>query len=213
MIDPAKHFAKEKDALYHINSAKLQGPLIVVDPTYKYRNVTAGLGKETYHKFLDVAQAFVKKPSRDFFVKQELDVTELKKIAEKKKATLFVLEIESNRQEGDIVGTKCLKFLDFFSEELQRQNQHVLHKEFVYSGKGHVAHGYVIVQENSEVVLKGPPTKMAEAATAFRKEHKRAYEKGGYLFATRKTNVQEIFTQSNRVKDEMGVFGKSITQL
>ena len=55
VIDPMKYFkGGEREVMREINSSKLQGPLVVVDPTYKYRNVCAGLGLRTFEKFLDV---------------------------------------------------------------------------------------------------------------------------------------------------------------
>ena len=62
----------------------------------------------------------------------------MKKYAIKSKATLVKIDLTTNRQEGDIAGTKMKKFMDFFVSELQRKQQIVLKKDSDYS-KGKTA--------------------------------------------------------------------------
>ena len=39
VIDSKKYFKDERQVLFELNASKLQSPLVVVDPTYRYRNV------------------------------------------------------------------------------------------------------------------------------------------------------------------------------
>jgi len=211
VIDPKKYFKNEKEVLFELNSSKLQGPLVVVDPTYKYRNVTAGLGEESYSRFLEVAKRFLKKPNLDYFESKDVSVNDFKKMAASKRASLYVLDIESDRQEGDIVGTKCKKFFDFFSEELGRNGQKVLHREFEYSGSGATARGYLIVSENLEVEFRGPPKSLGPAVEVYKKGNPECYLKGNYYYVKKKVSVSELFNKANEVGEEMGAWGKSIS--
>jgi tRNA nucleotidyltransferase (CCA-adding enzyme) len=211
VIDPARHFKKEVEVLRELNASKIQGPLVLVDPTFRYRNVTAGLGLETYERFLEVARDFLKRPSIKFFEAQKADIDSLKGLAKKKKAVFVEVALATDRQEGDIAGTKMRKFLDFFSRELARKQQEVLEKEFEYSGKGKKAFGYLVVLEKKEIEVKGPNADLNDAAAAFLKARKKsAFKKKGYLWAKEKTSIREIFEQANKVGKEMGAWGKIV---
>jgi len=206
VYDPLKYYRGEKEVLREINASKLQGPLVVVDPTHKYRNVTAGLGAETYENFLTKTKEFLKKPSTTFFEKKKLDVGALKNFARNKKATFLELEIKTSRQEGDIAGTKMKKFFDFFVRELMRKGQEILRKEFDYSGSGQVSRGYVVVNEHKEITVRGPSIGLEEPARLFKKSRgKNAYKKGKYWFAREKTSVKEIFGCAKKFGKEMDV--------
>jgi tRNA nucleotidyltransferase (CCA-adding enzyme) len=205
VIDPKRYFKNEKEVLREINASKLVGPLVVVDPTYKYRNVTAGLGEEVYEKFLTSAKAFLKKPSKEFFVIKELNVEEMKIEAEKKNAKFIDINLKSMRQEGDVAGSKMRKFFDFFAEELKRKKQDVLKKDFFYSGKGQTAKGYVIVKEVNEIEVRGPSVGLAEAIDKFSKGKKEVYRKGKYYFTKEEMSVKKVYDSVKKEEKEMGV--------
>jgi tRNA nucleotidyltransferase (CCA-adding enzyme) len=210
VVDPKKYFKNEKQVLFELNSSKLQGPLVVVDPTYKYRNVTAGLSEETFKEFLETVKKFLKKPSLEFFEYSKTDLNELKSFAVKNKAKLFEVDLETDRQEGDIAGTKCKKFFDFFVKELNRNGQEVLRKEFFYVGEGVKAKGYLVVKVKSIVEVRGPPVSLKKSVEGFKKEHAKTYVKKGVLWAKKEVSIVEVFDFANRVKDEMGSWGKNI---
>ena len=125
IIDPSKHFKNKREILTSINTSKLNGPLILIDPTYKYRNVSAGLGLWTFEKFLEVANKFLKSPSPEFFRKQGIDIEKMKALARSKNAKFIEVNLTTDRQEGDIAGTKMKKLFDFFVRELIRKKQEV----------------------------------------------------------------------------------------
>ena len=81
VIDPLKYFKSEREVLIELNESKLNSPIILVDPTYKYRNISAGLGVESFEKFVDSAKKFLKSPSTIFFKRKEIDVEKMKSFA------------------------------------------------------------------------------------------------------------------------------------
>ena len=134
MIDAEKQYKNKKDVFFEINESKLNSPIILVDPTWKERNALAGLSSETFEKFRAAATAFLKKPSEEFFRKKEIDEKELKKEAKKLKAEFLHIKLETDRQEGDIAGTKLKKSADFLAEEMSKYFI-ILKKEFEYDDK------------------------------------------------------------------------------
>ena len=206
VIDPLKYFRNERNVLEELNASKLQGPIVLVDPTFKYRNICAGLGFETFGKFVDAANAFLKNPSLEFFDRKGVDVEGMKKA----KGTFVEIDLKTDRQEGDIAGTKMRKFLDFFASELVRKQQKVLRKEFDYSGFGKKAKGYLVVEEKNEIDVRGPSVGLEVAAKAFKKAKGKVFAKKGFWYFKDRVSIEEIFNLVRKVGGEMGVSGKLV---
>jgi tRNA nucleotidyltransferase (CCA-adding enzyme) len=204
VIDPEKYFKNESEILRELNSSKLGSPVVLIDPTYKYRNVCAGLSEETFKEFLEVAKEFLKKPSEEFFVSKEFSVDDFKKLAEERDVEFVELHFETDRQEGDIAGTKMKKFFGFIVSDLNRKGQEVLEEKFVYKN-GQNARGYLIVKENKERIFEGPDKIFKEGVKSFKKVHKKSFEKKGKLFAYGETSLNECLLATQDVGLEMGV--------
>ncbi|MEI6058785.1 MAG: hypothetical protein WCP89_03365 [archaeon] len=205
VIDPEKHFKNENEILRELNASKLQSPIVIVDPTYKYRNVAAGLGKETFDKFLVSAGKFLKKPSIEMFEVKDLDIESLKKLAKQKKARFFEIELSTDRQAGDIAGTKMRKFFEFLCSQLERKGQKVLRKEFEYFGQGQSSRAYIVVREVKEIEVGGIELFRKDSVKNFKKVHKKTYMRGKKLFALQKVTLDDIFTHVKDFEQDMGV--------
>ncbi|NPE26532.1 hypothetical protein HNV12_00840 [Methanococcoides sp. SA1] len=205
VVDSMKHFRNEREVVREINSSKLQGPLIVVDPTYKYRNVCAGLGERSFGRFLKVSKDFLKRPSLEVFERRGVDVEGMKKLAGKKKARFLEVKLFSDRQSGDIAGTKMKKIFGFFVRELVRQGQEVLEWDFDYEGYGQKARGYLVVVERKEVEVRGPSVGLKDASGAFLKSKKKvAYRKGKFWYWKKKISIKEVLKFVKGKEREMG---------
>ena len=113
VIDKEKLYKNRQDVLLNLNEAKLLSPVVLVDPTFKERNALAALSAETFEKFKKSCAEFLRNPSKRFFEKQEIDINNLKKDAKTKKAQLIMLSCSTDRQAGDVAGSKLLKFFCF----------------------------------------------------------------------------------------------------
>jgi tRNA nucleotidyltransferase (CCA-adding enzyme) len=181
IIDPEKLFKKKTDVIFEMNESKLNSPIILVDPTWKERNALAALNWESFRKFQEAATKFLKKPSTSFFEIKEVDKKEIMEEARARKAEFADIWIETDRQPGDIAGTKLKKFGDFAMREMSKYFE-IARKEFDYSG-GKAADIYIIAKPKKELIKSGPPAKMDMHAKAFRKENKNVFEKSGILHA------------------------------
>jgi len=205
VVDSCKYFKNEKEIMREINANKLQGPVVVVDPTYKYRNICAGLGGDTFERFLKAGKEFLKVPSLEFFNRQEIDVEGLKSFALKKKARFLSLELKSDRQEGDIAGTKMGKILNFSVRELERSGQNVLRKEFDYSGVGNSAKGYLVVLEKREVEVRGPSVGLQACVAEFRKAKGDAvFTRKGFWWFRKRVSIEEVLEFVKKFEEEIG---------
>ncbi len=204
IIDPEKYFKNKQQILWELNESKLKSGLIIIDPTYKYRNVCAGLSKETFEKFLKSVNNFLKFPSIKAFEKQEINFSKIKSFAKKRNAKLLKIIFKTEKQEGDIAGTKMRKFFDFICSEFERKSQKVLQKEFVYE-KGNSATVYLIIKEKKQIERKGPPINDVSAVYRFKKAHKTVKKKGKFLYVHEKTSIQDVLKFLKRFEKDMNV--------
>jgi len=182
VIDPARHYKRKADALVELNESKTRGPLILVDPTFRERNILAGLNAESFEKFKKAAKSFLKNHSERFFLSDSFEVDRFKK----KKGEFVRVVLETDRQEGDIAGTKMRKFSRFLIKEIERYFE-VLGKEFDYYG-GKKAELYLVLKPRGEVIRKGPSLADKRNVVRFRKQNKKVFVKSGDLYAREKVD-------------------------
>ncbi|MDO8459918.1 MAG: nucleotidyltransferase domain-containing protein [Nanoarchaeota archaeon] len=181
ILDSAKHYKKKEDIKIALNESKIQSPVVLVDPTWKERNVLAALSEDSFKRFREAAKRFVARPSKEFFEVKDIEIGKLDSVAKKVGGEFVCVSIETDKQEGDIAGTKMKKFSNFLSEQLKRYFE-VIKSDFNYGG-GKIANAYFVVKSKKEIEIRGPPLKMKKHVARFRAGHKNAFEKEGRLYA------------------------------
>lgn len=174
IIDDSK-FYKKGNILIELNESKILSPIILIDPTYKERNALAGLSEETFEKFKKSCQDFLNNPGKEFFIKKSFN--------EKIKNIKYTNEIKvkSNRQKGDIAGTKLKKFFKFFIYQLKKEFN-VKSSEFYYNDKENNAFFFFLLDKKDDEVIKGPPIDYQENLNEFKKNHPDYYIKDNNSF-------------------------------
>ncbi|MEI6731452.1 MAG: nucleotidyltransferase domain-containing protein [archaeon] len=180
LIDPEKKY-KKSEIMINMNESRTHSPIVLVDPTWKERNVLAALGDETFEIFRKAAKAFLARPDESYFVKKEIDVNRIREMAVKKKAEFVEVEIETDRQEGDIAGTKMKKFSEYLKEEIRKDYQ-ILYDTYSYN-LGQSSKLYLVLKSKGEIIRIGPPIGMKEHCKEFKKRNKRVFIKNGLLHA------------------------------
>jgi len=209
VLDPEKLYKKKDDVLFEINESKLHSPVILVDPTWKERNVLAALSKSTLGKFQEAAKAFLKRPSKSYFEKKKFDIGYFEKLAKKRKGEVVHVKLKTDRQEGDVAGTKMKKFSNFLGKQIGKYFE-VLEMEFEYAG-GKEGDAYYVVKSRGEVVKIGPPVKLEKHAAEFKKENKKTFEKNGLLHSRVKVDfsandfVKKFINESKGKIKEMAI--------
>lgn len=186
IIDMEKHHKNKGSILMDINESKLQSPIILVDPTYKTRNVLAGLSEETFKKFQKACKKFLKRPNAKDFEKKEIDFEKIKKSAKKKRHEFVKLEAKTNKQSGDVAGTKLKKFYRHLEEEIKEYFK-IKKKGFEYNGKK-TAKYFFVVRKKKIIRVKGPLKSQEKHAERFRKHHEKTYVWKGRLYSKKKVN-------------------------
>ena len=186
VIDMEKKYKKKRDVLFELNESKINCPIVLVDPTFKERNVLAALTKETFAKIQEKLKEFLRNPKEESFIEKKLDEKDILRTAEKKRAELLKVEIFTDKQEGDIAGSKLKKFSKFLEGEISRYFD-VLSYNFNYNF-GNSAKAYYILKSKKELLLVGPPKNIEKGAKAFKKKYKNVFEKKGRLYTKEKIN-------------------------
>ena len=212
ILDIEKHYKNKQEILMDLNSSKLKSPIILIDPTYKQRNALAALSEETLEKFKKACKKFLKNPSIKSFEIEKTDLEKIKQNAKKKKYEFILLEAETDRQEGDIAGTKLLKFYNHLNNETGKFFE-VKNKGFNYNGKKSARY-FFVVKNKKEILIKGPGVEDKKNIKAFKKKHRHTFIKSKRICAKEeiKFNIEK-FVDNWKVKNKTRIREMGIKEL
>lgn len=206
VIDPEKHFKSSEDALEKINPSKKISPIILIDPTYKERNASSSLSEETLYKFQNACRSFIKKPSKDAFKQRHVK-------DEFKNKQPVILTIKTNKQPGDIAGTKSKKFTTFLLSRLKRE--FTIKKDgFEYDEEQNIARLYLILDKKKPTTIEGPPVSSRRNLEQFKKAHPKVFIKKdkSYVILEHKLTFKEWFEKFKK-EDKKIIRDMNITEL
>jgi len=176
IIDGEKWYKNKNEILMEVNRSKLNSPIILIDPTFKERNASSSLNKETFYKFKNANKGFLKNPNTKFFEKQKIG-TDFEKFQ-----NLVKITVKTNKQAGDIAGTKSKKFFDFFIYRLKKEFE-IRKQGFEYDEEKNLAYFYFVLDKKQEETIKGPPITAVNNLTKFKKAHPKAFIKKDFAYA------------------------------
>ncbi len=214
VIDIEKLHKNKSYVLMDLNSSKLISPIILIDPTYKQRNAAAALSEDTFKDFQKVCKKFLRNPSINFFELKKIDFEKLKINAKRKGFGYVLLEAKTNRQAGDIAGSKLLKFYKHLNEEIKRFFE-IKNREFDYN-ETKTAKYFFAIKSRGEILIIGPSTKDKKNVSKFKKKHKKIFVKKGRIYSKEKINfeikefIKKWELKNNRRMKEMGIVSLEI---
>ena len=212
VVDIEKQFKNKQEILMDLNGSKLLSPIVLIDPTYKQRNALAALSEETFEKFKKECAKFLKNPDLNSFKEKRHDLEKIKKAALKKKLEFVLIEAKTNKQKGDVAGSKLLKFYNHLEDEIKEYFQ-ITNKGFEYD-EGKPAKFFFVTKRKKEIISKGPKVKDKKNTAKFKKRHKRTFTRAGRLYAREKINFKiKGFLKSWKVKNKKRMKEMSISKL
>jgi len=200
ILDPSKHYKNKLEIKTELNEAKLNSPMVLIDPTCKKRNALAALSEETFSNFKVVSKEFLKRPSKEFFEKGKINSEDYN----------LIIKAKTDKQPGDIAGGKLKKFFRVLSEEIRKYFE-IKDGKFEYE-EGNNANFYFNLREK-ERILEGPPVNGGKNSKKFRRKHKEVYEKKGILYAKEKPISKKDFIKLFKKKYKEKINLMNITGL
>jgi tRNA CCA-adding enzyme len=193
VIDIEKHHKSKENVMMDLNASKLHSPIILIDPTYKQRNALAALSEETFEKFKKSCREFIKHPTIEAFEVKKTDLEKIKKQAKKNNYEFILIETNTNKQPGDIAGSKLLKFHRHLEKELKLCFE-IKNTGFNYN-KEKSARYFFVVKSKGDKILQGPSLADKENAIKFRKKHKSIFTRSKKIYAREKikSNIKDFF--------------------
>lgn len=181
IIDEEKVYKNSEDILQFMNPSKTNSPIILVDPTYKERNALSSLSEKTLQEFQKICRSFLKNPSIKFFCQKNI-------ADEFKDSSTKIITIKTNKQAGDIAGTKSKKFHNFLLMEL-RKEFNIAKEAFQYMEDENLAKSYLLLKNKIPTEIKGPPIKYEKNIKDFKSKHKNTFIKGDYIYTILNHNL------------------------
>ncbi len=183
VIDAEKYY-KGRDVFKLVNTSKLSSPLIVIDPVQKDRNAAAALSQKKFDDFRKASSEFMKRPSKQFFIKTDL---KLAFRSSKGKSGKFI-EVIAFPLAGktDVSGSKLLKIYEFLAQKLQKHGFKIIKSGWEWNKKD-AARLYFLLDKKplpKTAEIEGPPLSIIHHVENFRKLHKKTRIKSNKIYAT-----------------------------
>lgn len=196
IIDIENHL---KNPMGQLNKAKIQSPLIVVDPVQPDRNAAAAVSREKFDTLKKKAREFLHSPSPDFFIVKKIDVKAVKARAKAGRDLLMLLKVKPLKGSEDVVGTKVMKCFERIENDLRKNDFNILESGWEFEPDESILY-FIIKKEklSDKVVLYGPPVREKKDAERFRQKHRKVFEKNNRLYAEEK---RKYLTPEKLVKD------------
>lgn len=198
VIDAEKYY-KGKDVFKVVNTSKLLSPLIVIDPVQKDRNAAAALSAEKFRDFKKAANDFLKNPSKEIFVKNDLNSL----FSREKTSNAKLITIKSKPPTGkiDVVGSKLLKIYEFFKNELGKHGFKIMKTDWEWDKKNDSVFYFSLDSKPlpKDVKLEGPPLKMKNHVDNFKKTHAKTFAKNNRIYASEKRQ----FTKPEKLLEKL----------
>lgn len=183
-----------KKHIENLNTAKKQSPLILIDPVDSYRNAAAAVGQEQYDLLRNAARNFLKKPEKNYFIKEEITYELLVKKHQKKKILVYnVTPIEAKK---DVTGAKLKKGIEYITQKL-KEEEFIVEKTYWAWNFGKNSIYYFVINPKPLSYTKkhyGPPKNQTLALEAFKNKWKKYPLKQGekvYVEIPRKHQLAE----------------------
>ena len=180
-------------AMERLNKAKIESPLVLIDPIQPDRNAAAALSREMFDKFIKSAKAFLKKPSEGFFERKEFSLSKIKN------KNTIILEVKPLEGKKDVVGSKLLKALETIKMELEKNGFSVKSHGWHWNEKAYFWFSLKSMRIPKTFVHKGPPLKDQKNADNFRQKYKRTFVKGKRIYA----KVERKVTDAKKLVNEI----------
>ena len=145
----------------------------------------------------------MKNPDIAAFKKKRIDLDKLKNAAKKQGKEFVLISTKTKKQEGDVAGTKLLKFHRHLVHEFEKCFE-VKKEGFKYEGK-RTGRGYFILDKKDFILFSGPLADSKKHADKFKAEHKKTYIENKRLFAKEEINLTAKQFLSNWKKKNTGL--------
>lgn len=199
VIDAESHY-KGRDPARELNEAKVQSELIVIDPVQRDRNATAALSSESLQRFIDAASAFLKRPDKRFFEREEITVEKLLPMAKGKR--LVIAEAAPMNGKEDVVGAKLLKAHQHIKQQLMENGFRLVEGGWDWgknrTGRKAMALMWYVTEkaEPEPEIRAGPPSKNKLHCERFTQLHngkkdRKLFEKNGRLYVRIERNYKQ----------------------
>ena len=157
------------------------GAFVVIDPTDRNRNVAAAVSKKSLRRFTSLSKAFLKRPSKDFFLREMPSFEEL---MEKSKNHAFIVSMPRPDIVDDVLWGQLKKMCGQLEEHLEEFS--VL--DMITDDSRHLVQVGIMLkslQLPDKMLVSGPPLKMKERVSDFKSSHRKAkfIKKGGKIWA------------------------------
>jgi tRNA nucleotidyltransferase (CCA-adding enzyme) len=182
VLDPERQL---DNPLTELNDAKIQAPLVIVDPVQQDRNSAAALTQQAFARFKARAAEYLAASEDEqeaYFTIEPLDAAQF--AAEYPGSRIIAVTLTPQRGKKDVVGAKCYKVYQHIWQQLVEHNFAVHASTWEFSPARTLllfALEYGLLSKEEE--LAGPPVHRTTDVARFQTAHETTYAREGKVYA------------------------------
>jgi len=197
IIDLEKYYKNYDEIKKNLSKDKIKSPIIIIDPTDKYRNVAASVSLQKFSEFIYYSRLFLLSEDKEkfFFNKIYRNYDEIKRLAEKYSVNMIYLKIEGDSNNKDIKNSKALSLFNNIKKWINNIGFRIFN--YYYFFDENYLYGYILYYPDKlpEYEIKEGPLLWEE------KDYNRFYEKhkneeliirNGKIYTITKRKVNDI---------------------
>ncbi|MEM4511347.1 MAG: CCA tRNA nucleotidyltransferase [Nanopusillaceae archaeon] len=201
-IDLENYYSGLEEAIEILGKDKTKSPLILIDPTNKYRNAASALSMKKFAEFIYYSKLLLndlkenREINKHFLKETDINLNEYINRAKEYNTNLLYLEIWGKGNSEDIRNSKALKALKKIIKKLKEHDFFILSKKIFFQGEKIVAILYVFPKELPKYeIKKGPYVWSDKSFDNFFEKHKNEeilIEEDGRISAITKRKYSSI---------------------
>ncbi len=173
IIDIEKYYNNFEEIKKVMSKDKIKSPIIIVDPTNKYRNVSASVSIEKFSEFIYYSKLFLKDNNKEkyFLNKIKIDEEDIKNKSKIYEVSLIKLIIEGKSNNRDIKNSKALRLFNDITRWLNFCGFYIFNRYMYFSENK--LYGYILVYPDKlpKYFLKKGPYVWSENLEEFLSKH------------------------------------------
>lgn len=189
VLDPEHHLTNPMEQL---NDAKLQAPLVIVDPVQPDRNSAAAVTATAFNKFRTTAKMYIKAPEKEqknFFIIKNLSKKEFSQ--ENKDSLVLAVELLPLPGKKDVVGAKCFKVYQYFVQQIINAGFTLVASKWEFSQRALLLFALKKEKLPADEEVVGPPIHKTADVARFKAVHKTTFTKDQRICAVEKRKFRD----------------------
>ncbi|BFI73098.1 tRNA CCA-pyrophosphorylase [Nanoarchaeota archaeon] len=196
IIDIEGYYKNYEEIKKSLSKDKIRSPIIIIDPTDKYRNATASVSLQKFSELIFYSRIFLETNNEEFFFRKLIkNYDEIKKLSDTYGTNIIYLEIEGNSNNKDIKNSKALSLFNSFKKWINNYGFKIFNYYYYFDDEK--LYGYILYYPEKlpdYEIKEGPLIWERENYDKFYEKHKNEeiFVRNGKIYSISKRKINNM---------------------